>query len=1064
MRIFLNLLLGAFWAAHASEVVLDPSFGGTGVVRPAFENLPSMDSMGTGRSAAVQADGKVVLVGTTVRLGVKQAMISRLNADGTRDLSFGTQGTYVLPTERDAELVSVRIQADGSILAAGRFSVGLYIEMLVIKLTPSGALDSTFANAGILLISGDGDDAEAHGLAFDAEGRGLVAGFVMMSGRQAVRVVRFSQAGVLDASFGSQGKATFTLGSSPVQAREVVVQPDGRVLAGGFATISGRERFLLVAFQDSGQVDYDFAPDDSGHVTTSVGGSGADSRMRALALLPDGRILAGGMATASGTPRAALARYSSDGALDTTFGSSGTTITNWGSTSSQESQGMCLLLLSDGKCLLTGHLNTGSAGSLVASRYTSAGVLDSSFGTSGRLTVSFGSINTAGGAVVPAVDGFILAGTIFAPSGISSAGLAHFSASGQLLPAFGVSGKLELNLRTSPSYPQGYSIVEQPDGRVLAAGSVLTEAGFGITVVRRLADGSADAAFGTDGKVFLQPGDEAASASSMLLQPDGRILIGGSAYEAGKETAVVLRLEPDGSLDATFGNAGVFMYSAATTDHRIEAMCLLPDGKIVAAGYGHLSTGVAQFVAWRLTTAGLLDSGFGPLNSPIPGTITTHVQATNRNAYGSALALLADGKILLAGTSYTDSGSTASRFGVVRLTAAGLVDTTFTGSGRVQVQFSGFAAYCRKVSITSSGQILLSGHVEAGLAGSGGAVSFAAARLNSAGAADATYGLDGKVQISFSGWFWHYAEMALLDSQDRCLLAGRVVGATTTLPAFIRLTAAGQLDTGFGQSGLAVFSGVPGGRIQAMAPASAEGGLWLTGYEANSLILMKAGVLTPNASPTAVSDTRSALPGRTVLVNVLANDTDADGDNLSIQSFTQPAQGGTVSLQGQLLAFTAAPNFTGATFSYTAHDGKGGTDTATVTLVPVTTYAQWLSVHFGDDDEIPGTTGPQDDPDADGLTNIAEYALNRDPGVMDSSAIFTSCEVIGGSLVVEYHTWAAASDVQVQPEFCTDFPNWQGAGVNIQLLQDDGIQKTWRATAPLPVPATRQFGRLAVYP
>lgn len=1051
MRLPVLLFTALSLAVSAAEVTLDTTFGGTGVVRPAFENLPSPDAAGTGRSVAVQADGRIVVAGYSRALMVQKFVVTRLLANGDLDTSFAMQGSLVVPLERDASASCVTLLPDGGILAAGKASNGVFDDMIVVKLDASGALDPAFGQDGKVILDFHGDDDAAAALAVDAQGRVLVAGSAVNSGVWSFAVARLSAAGVPDAGFGTDGRVSFHLGSDS-RARDVVVQGSGRIILGGS---SGplRHHFSLAAFDDTGALDTTFGPDEQGYAVTVVGINNPDSSINSLALLSDGKILAVGYATVTSGRRKnlGLARYTADGLLDSGFGSSGTSYLSLGS-GTEASEGAGVSLLGNGKFAVSGTV-TGATSRFVISRHQPGGALDSAFGSSGKTITAFSGADASACGLAPRGTGWVVAGTVLADFESSNIGLAAYGDGGVLDSGFAGSGLKQLNLRLSPAFPLGRDVRVQPDGKVLLAGAVQTASGYAIALARHLADGGPDTGFGDQGRVLLTLGGDDDFANALLVQPDGKILVGGTSQQAGSGRAALIRLESDGTVDTSFATNGFYLAASTAGESAITSLALQADGKIVAAGYApsNATNTVLWFSVWRFTGAGSLDTSFG---TGTTGRLLTNF-VSGRDAYAEAVAVLPDDKILAAGTAFATASAASAEFAVIRCTSAGALDGTFASGGKARIAFSDHATRCQSMVIDSDGGIILGGDAEdASLV-----LKFALARLGSDGAQDAAFGSGGQVVWSFPGAWYHYGRSLALDVSGGVLLAGQVIGGQT-LPSLARFTAQGAVDTSFGTGGLALFSSLPGGVANAMA-LQPDGKILLAGNDGAAFFLARAQAAQSNTPPVAQNDTLAVLPGATVLLDVLANDSDADDDPLLITGFTQPAAGGVVSQVEDALVFTADAAFTGAVFNYTISDGAGGTAGATVTLTPVTTYAQWRIARFGAQADDPLVAGPDADPDEDGLKNTLEYALGLHPLETDAGVLL-SRTVVAGRLVIEWRAWAAATDVVVAAEFASALAGWSALGVLVEEIGDDGIYQTWRATAPLPDPPGRQFGRLSV--
>jgi len=267
---------------------------------------------GTVNAVVRQPDGKVIIGGqfTTVK-GLLRTNIARLNADGSGDAAFN-------PGIANTSVSSLALQPDGKVLVGGQ---SVHIEcgewdcwdvydFLVIRLDANGSLDSSF-NPGIG-AGGYSYGAGNSAVVVQADGKVLIGGdFSTMNGTNRNNIARLNADGTLDSSFdpgtgvsGNQGGIS-----------DVVVQSDGKVLIGGyFTSVNGTNRNNLARLNADGSLDSSFNPG------TAIGGeSGYDGSVASIALQPDGKVLAGGYFTnANGN---SITRFNANGTLDSSFNS-----------------------------------------------------------------------------------------------------------------------------------------------------------------------------------------------------------------------------------------------------------------------------------------------------------------------------------------------------------------------------------------------------------------------------------------------------------------------------------------------------------------------------------------------------------------------------------------------------------------------------------------------------------------------------------------------------------------------------------------------------------------------
>lgn len=310
--------------------VLDNTFDGDGI---SFRQLLG-GSPDFGYGVAVQSDNKVVVVGSTADGTSGNIVLARYNVNGTLDTSFDTDGlviTGAAATTYNESGRGVLIQPDGKIVVGGdeigQGSPAPPHKLMALRYLTSGALDTSFDTDGIALAPLGTNGGAGYAVARDASGNILVAGSITdVSTEWDFAVARWSAAGVLDTGFGTNGVARINVSSSAVdEAYAMAIQPDGKIVLAGYAYVGSKQYFALVRLTTAGVLDPTFGT--GGKVITPMG-AGANPRNRAqgVVVMPDGSIIAGGTGNdggASDVPVFRTARYTSAGVLDTTYGTAG---------------------------------------------------------------------------------------------------------------------------------------------------------------------------------------------------------------------------------------------------------------------------------------------------------------------------------------------------------------------------------------------------------------------------------------------------------------------------------------------------------------------------------------------------------------------------------------------------------------------------------------------------------------------------------------------------------------------------------------------------------------------
>lgn len=380
----------------------------------------------------------------------------------------------------------------------------------------------------------------------------------------------------LDASFGVSGRATTALAGV---ATSVVLQPDGKLVAAGFLSNGpSSSHFVLVRYGTEGLLDPSFGT--GGVVTTTFPGSDSSIAL-AVALQPDGKLLAAGAVTSGALSDFGLARYDADGALDPSFGSGGLVTTDFASGSDQARH---LVVQSDGRIVAAGFARTGTAfgpGDFALARYAADGTLDASFGTGGRVTTSFGG-DAAAFALVLQPDGKLVA----AGEAVDDFALARYDANGGLDPGFGSGGTVTTAFPGATPGSTAEALVLQPDGKLVAAGlkGLGIDLGADFALARYDGGGTLDGTFGSGGLVTTDFAGSYDEASGLVLQPDGKLVAAGRAFIATGSEFASARYAADGTLDPSFGVGGIATTDGGGIYDGALALVVQSDGKLVAAG------------------------------------------------------------------------------------------------------------------------------------------------------------------------------------------------------------------------------------------------------------------------------------------------------------------------------------------------------------------------------------------------------------------------------------------------------------------------------------------------
>lgn len=374
---------------------LDPNFGSGGkVVTDFFGGAAFPEAM------AVQSDGKIIVAGVAFAGAsddTSDFAVARYNSDGSPDSTFGVGGKTTTDFfHRSDQAFSIALQQDGKIVVVGQTSTGAKTIVAAVRYNSNGSLDGGFGASGKVTLDFGGAFEVGVAAAVQSDGHIVIAGYESNSdpGSFIFILARLDATGVVDASFGSGGMAIGPSIALRNLAAAVALQADGKVVVSGSSGTSNTiTDFALMRYKANGSLNTTFGT--NGSTTTDF--FGLQDVCRSLFVLADGKLLGAGSATvAPNNTNFALVRYNADGSLDSGFGSGGKVNTAF---TEGISSGMRAALQSDGKIVVVGRVAKSAdvhSSDVALARYNSDGSLDATFGTAGRtVTDLFGFFDQA---------------------------------------------------------------------------------------------------------------------------------------------------------------------------------------------------------------------------------------------------------------------------------------------------------------------------------------------------------------------------------------------------------------------------------------------------------------------------------------------------------------------------------------------------------------------------------------------------------------------------------------------------------------------------------------------
>lgn len=504
-------------------------------------------------------------------------------APGDPDAGFGTGGGFIMELSGGHDVVNaVALQGDGKVLLAGHAAPDNFT---LLRLNTDGTLDTDFGMDGKFQHK-FGAFESAIGVAVQSSGKIVLGGAGLVKGvNREFAVVRCLKDGTLDPSFGNGGTSTTAIsGHYDEQVYAMARHSDDSILLGGYY----RDDLAMVRFLPDGTLDSSFG--NEGKVFTPDS-SVTDKQINALAIMSDGRIVAAGQSAGNNNTDVLVARFLSNGFPDVGFGTAGRTYTAAGPGRTGDVANS-VAVLADGKVLAGGT----SGGKFLLLRYTSGGVLDSSFGNSGIATIGF-----------PGAE------------------------------------------------QKGTGLVVQPDGKIILTGTVSANARNYFAAVRFDANGLADSTFGSGGGIVTALTSGSENAYAAALQSDGKLLIAGSGGLEGNQSMAAVRYETMGTQTLAqwrkfhFGNSDNSGTAANDSDAdrdglinlleyafgqspTLASSCAVPEGGIIGGNF--VSTFTAPSTVTDITYAAewsptITAGSWQPLSDTGSGSVHTFSMPTD---------------------------------------------------------------------------------------------------------------------------------------------------------------------------------------------------------------------------------------------------------------------------------------------------------------------------------------------------------------------------------------------------------------------------------------------------
>ena len=377
--LLLSLLIYTIALAAAGD--LDTTFSGDGKLTTDISGLHYNSAWGVAINA-----GKIIVVGENDGGAADFAVVRYLATNGALDTSFSGDGKVLTDFGDFERARGVAVQSDGKIVVVGETCDGSWVcDLAVARYRVGGGLDTTFSGDGKVEIGfGSGNNGTLKGVVIQPDGKIVIAGYMYNGSNYDFAVYRLNSDGSLDDTFSGDGRAQIAFASGRNDTGVDLVLVSSKIVVAGYTCDGSGENcnMAVLRLNANGTQDTSFSSDG-----WAVANFGGEDRGWAIAAQTDDKIVVAGRKKTADDTYFALARFNTNGTLDTTFSSDGKVTTNL--TSGQWTDANAIAIQANGRILVAGTTGVSADKDFALVRYRSNGALDTSFSGDGIVTTNF---------------------------------------------------------------------------------------------------------------------------------------------------------------------------------------------------------------------------------------------------------------------------------------------------------------------------------------------------------------------------------------------------------------------------------------------------------------------------------------------------------------------------------------------------------------------------------------------------------------------------------------------------------------------------------------------------